>query len=142
MVESMDTSRLPAPPGRRGLPLIGETLAFLRDSYGFTAERVDRYGPVFQTSLLGRRRVVISGPDACARWVDESIIRRADSMPGPVRDVFGGASLPLLDGHAHRARKLLVRSAFTAERLAAYVPDLRALIDRFLSDSAARKAPC
>ncbi len=121
--------------------MIGETLDFLRDSYGFTAQRVNTYGPVFRTSLLGRKRVVISGPEACARWVDESIIQRSDSMPGPVRDVFGGASLPLLDGHAHRTRKRLVRSAFTAERLAAYVPELIALIDGFLSDSAARTTP-
>ncbi len=137
----MSTSPLPAPPGRRGVPVIGETLDFLKDSYGFTAVRVAKYGPVFQTSLLGRRRVVISGPEACARWVDESIIQRADSMPGPVRDVFGGASLPLLDGHAHRARKRLVSSAFAAQRLDAYMPDLRALIDGFLSGTAARDAP-
>ena len=108
--------------GTQRSSVIGETLAFLRDSYGFTAERVAKQGPVFRTSLLGRRRVVMSGTDACARRVDESIVQRADAMPGPVRDVFGGASRPLLDGADHRTRKQLVRSAFVTERLDVYVP--------------------
>jgi cytochrome P450 len=73
--------------------------------------------------------------------VDESVIQRSDSMPGPVRDVFGGASLPLLDGHAHRTRKRLVGSAFASDRLASYIPDLSTLIDGFLSDTAARTVP-
>lgn len=137
----MNLSSLPAPPGKTGLPLIGETREFLQDTYGFTARRVERYGPVFQTSFLGKRRVVMSGPEACARWIDESIIQRADSMPGPVLDVFGGVSLPIMDGPAHKARKRLVRSAFDRQRLAGYVPELQGLVDGFFAEISANSGP-
>ncbi len=137
----MVDASLPAPPGKTGLPLIGETREFLQDTYGFTARRVEKYGPVFQTSFLGKRRIVMSGPEACARWIDESIIQRADSMPGPVLDVFGGVSLPIMDGPAHKARKHLVRRAFDAASLTRYLPELRVLIDGFLADASATDGP-
>lgn len=34
------------PPGSLGLPWIGETLAFVKDSFAFFAERRQKHGPV------------------------------------------------------------------------------------------------
>jgi len=61
-----DAQSLPLPPGEDGLPLLGQTLAFLKDPFGFVEDRVGRYGPVFRTRLLGRRTAVVTGPDAAA----------------------------------------------------------------------------
>jgi len=36
----------PLPPGEAGLPLIGETLAFVSDGYRFIDQRLSRHGPV------------------------------------------------------------------------------------------------
>ncbi|XWS28752.1 hypothetical protein CRYUN_Cryun25bG0098100 [Craigia yunnanensis] len=56
------------PPGSMGLPVIGETLNFLVtsksiDIHPFVKERMERYGPLFKTSLAGRSIVVSSDPD-------------------------------------------------------------------------------
>ncbi|EOY33845.1 Cytochrome P450, putative isoform 1 [Theobroma cacao] len=56
------------PPGSMGLPLIGETFNFLVtsksiDIHPFIKERMERYGPLFKTSLAGRSVVVSSDPD-------------------------------------------------------------------------------
>ncbi|XVF79041.1 hypothetical protein PTKIN_Ptkin14bG0187800 [Pterospermum kingtungense] len=56
------------PPGSMGLPLIGETLNFLVtsnsiDIHPFFKEKMERYGPMFKTSLAGRPVVVSSDPD-------------------------------------------------------------------------------
>ncbi|XVF68903.1 hypothetical protein PTKIN_Ptkin11bG0038500 [Pterospermum kingtungense] len=56
------------PPGSMGLPLIGETLNFLVSSnsidiHPFVKQRMKRYGPMFKTSLAGRRIVVSLDPD-------------------------------------------------------------------------------
>ena len=49
----------PLPPGNRAFPLLGETLAFLKDAFAFVERRVARHGPVFRTHLLGRTTAVI-----------------------------------------------------------------------------------
>ncbi len=130
------SSPSPLPPGRTGLPLLGETLAFARDGFGFVARRRAQYGPIFRTSLLGRRAVVLSGPDAVGEFIDPDKIVRAGSMPPHIEAIFGGPSLPLLDGAVHAARKRAVLAAFAPEALASYLPDVR----RIVEDSAARWA--
>ncbi len=124
-----------APPGTSGLPLIGETFAFLRDTFGFVSSRVKEHGPIFRTSLLGNPTVFLTGPEACEIWLDEDIIQRGGSFPDNIEQLFGGKSLPLLDGSVHRTRKELVMSAFNRAGLAAYVPILeettRATLDRW-----------
>ncbi|XP_024191064.1 cucurbitadienol 11-hydroxylase [Rosa chinensis] len=51
------------PPGSMGLPLIGETLSLIIPSYSldlhpFIKKRLERYGPIFRTSLAGRPVVI------------------------------------------------------------------------------------
>jgi cytochrome P450 len=133
----MSESQAPLPPGSNGLPLLGETLALLRDPFGFVETRAQRLGPVFRTRLLGRPTAVITGPEATAKFVDESDVQRAGAMPGNIKTLFGGHALPVLDGEEHRARKQAVMAAFTHEAVAAYVPQLVAVVREALARWAA-----
>ncbi len=117
------------PPGKMGWPLIGETLAFAKNPFGFIQSRVDAHGPVFKTSLLFRKTVVISGREACRRFTDESLVVRAGSFPSAVAQMFGGKSLPFLDGAAHKTRKELVLAAFDDAALASYLPDMQRSVE-------------
>jgi cytochrome P450 len=126
---------LPLPPGRFGLPFIGEMPLILRDAYGFVEERARRHGPIFRTRMLGRPTAVITGPDANGKFIDADDVQRADAMPAHVQALFGGRGvLPLLDGEPHRTRKHLIMSGFTREAMAGYLPQLQQLV----SDSLAR----
>src|SRR5881392_318025 len=125
---------LPLPPGRSGLPLVGELPLMLRDAYGFVEERARRHGPVFRTRILGRPTAVITGPDASGKFIDEDDIQRGDAMPAHVEALFGGRGvLPLLDGEAHRARKRVIMAAFSREALASYLPGLQRLVTATLA---------
>jgi cytochrome P450 len=115
-------SALPLPPGRSGLPLLGETLAFAKNPFGFIEERLAKHGRIFRTHVLGRNTVVVAGPEAAGRFIDGSVVLREGSMPPHVQELFGGRSLPLLDGDAHAARKREVLQAFTHEAMRAYQP--------------------
>lgn len=101
------------PPGRDGIPLLGETLAFARNSFRFIEDRLAAHGLIFRSNLLGRKTVVIAGVDATGRFIDSDIIMREGSMPAHIQELFGGRSLPLLDGEIHSARKRVVVQAFT-----------------------------
>jgi cytochrome P450 len=112
------------PPGSDGLPLIGETLTFIRDTFGFMRTRFEKHGPVFRTHLLGSPMVFITGAELTDTWLDESKIQREGSFPKNVLALFGGQSLPTLDGPTHRIRKRIILSAFKRNALASYVSKL------------------
>lgn len=57
------------PPGSMGLPVIGETIQLLIPSYNsidihpFIRKRIQRYGPIFRTNLVGRPIIVTADPE-------------------------------------------------------------------------------
>lgn len=128
----------PLPPGRTGLPLLGETLAFMKDSFEFVASRQAEHGPVFRTHLLGRPTAVIMGPEGTRAFIDPERIQREGSMPPSVQQLFAGPSLPVLDGETHRTRKRQVLAAFTPEALGSYLPTMQARTEAHLAEWIAR----
>lgn len=113
------------PPGRNGIPLLGETLAFAKNPFRFIDERLAAHGRIFRSNVLGRKTAVVAGAEAAGRFIDPNAVLREGSMPPHVQELFGGRSLPLLDGEVHAARKRTVLEAFTREALAAYLPQIR-----------------
>ncbi|KAJ4823125.1 hypothetical protein Tsubulata_001894 [Turnera subulata] len=56
------------PPGSLGLPLIGETLQFIipspsLDLHPFVKKRMQKYGPIFKTRLVGRPIIICTDPE-------------------------------------------------------------------------------
>src|SRR2546423_332008 len=123
-------STAPLPPGRSGLPLLGETLAFAKNPFRFLDERLAAHGRIFRTNVLGRKTIVVAGPEAAGRFIDGSVVMREGSMPPHVQELFGGRSLPLLDGDVHAARKNVVLQAFTREAMASYLPIIQSSVER------------
>ena len=117
-------------PGSTGLPLLGETLSFAKNPFRFIDERLSRHGRVFRSRVLGRDVVVVAGPEATGRFIDANVVERNGSMPPHVQEIFGGRSLPLLDGDVHRARKTLVMQAFNRAALTSYMPAMQAAVER------------
>src|SRR4051794_16755778 len=123
-------SSKPLPPGRTGLPLLGETLAFAKNPFAFIDERLARHGRIFRSRVLGRDTVVVAGPEAAGKFIDNDVVQREGSMPPHVQQIFGGRSLPLLDGDTHRGRKSVVVEAFTRSALTSYMPQMQASVER------------
>lgn len=121
-------SRAPLPPGKMGLPVLGETLAALKNGFAFVEEGARRHGPIFKTSLFFRKTAVVTGPEASALFIDPGRVQRSGAMPPHIQALFAGASLPLLDGPEHRDRKTLVLAGFTREALASYLPAMQKLV--------------
>jgi len=125
------------PPGADGLPLLGETLSFAKNPFRFIEQRLARHGRVFRSSVLGRKTVVISGPEAAGHFIDTSVVMREGSMPPHIQELFGGRSLPLLDGDVHRGRKSVVLQAFSRTAMAAYLPGIQSTTERYFERWAA-----
>lgn len=96
------------------------TLALLREPYEFIAKRCRRYrADVFQTRLLLRTTICMTGPQAAELFYDERHFRRRGAAPGRVQDtLFGRGGVQGLDGEAHRQRKRMFMALMAPERIA------------------------
>ncbi len=112
----------PLPPGQRGLPLIGETLAFLRSSSEFIAARRRRYGRIFRTQLFGNPTVALVGSEANRFILSDGMQHFSwrEGWPSNFHNLLG-RSLFLQDGEEHRNRRNLLMPAFHSKALAGYL---------------------
>jgi len=128
---SSTPTETPLPPGNDGIPVLGETLSFAKNPFRFIENRLAVHGRIFRSNVLGRRTVVVAGADAAGRFIDGNVVMREGSMPPHVQELFGGRSLPLLDGEIHSKRKQLVNQAFTRPAIAAYLLVMQQTVERY-----------
>ncbi|GAA1467735.1 cytochrome P450 [Microbacterium thalassium] len=120
------------PPGRLGLPWLGESAAILKDNHQFFRDRFDRYGPVFKTRLFGIDFAVFSGPEAFHRFATDPRIERIGAHPLPVAQMFD-SSVAVTDGPHFRERKLsILDGVWRREAIAHYLPGMQAGLERML----------
>lgn len=123
---------LPLPPGRTGLPLLGETLQLIFDPQ-FVQKRYQQYGPIFRSRVLGRSAVFLVGPDA-AEFVLASGMEHftwQDGWPQSFK-ILLGRSLFLQEGEEHRRNRRLMMPAFHGPALAQYVETIETITKSYL----------
>ncbi|MQL88786.1 hypothetical protein Taro_021364 [Colocasia esculenta] len=110
------------PPGSMGLPLLGETLQFFAPNTTsevspFVRQRVQRYGPIFKTSLVGRPVVVSTDPE-----FNQLVFLREGKLfqswyPDTFTEIFGRQNVGSLHGFMYKYLKSLVLKLFGPENL-------------------------
>ena len=93
--------------------------AFLREGYSFIRTRCERYdSPVFQTRLLGRRTLCLSGLEAAELFYDaQRFVRTPTSTPAPLRNILlGTGGVQGLDGQPRARRKQLFLEVLNREQ--------------------------
>ncbi|WP_310486750.1 cytochrome P450 [Chamaesiphon sp. VAR_69_metabat_338] len=127
------TSSLPLPPGKSGLPWIGETISFLLDP-DFATKRRQQYGAIFRTHIIGRPTVVMSGAAAnkfiLATGFDKFSWR--DGWPDNFKELLG-ESLFLQEGAEHQRNRKLLMPAFHGKALVNYVETIDKITDCYLA---------
>ena len=129
----MTTSISSLPPGSMGLPLIGETLSFINNVFGFLETRQKRYGNVFKSNVLGRNVIFLAGTEGAEAFYNEENISRSEAHPSPIVGLFGGINTGMIDGPKHLALKSIALTAFDHNAIATYLPDIQYLIESALS---------
>lgn len=129
----------------RSLPSTGafsgilEAVGFFRDP-NFASRRFERYGDVFETTLIGQRLVFVRGDQAI-----EDLFQQSDAVqgwwPSSVRTLLGSRSLANRNGPAHKARRRVVGQLFAAAALRRYSPQIIAMVNNLADEMAATKSP-
>ncbi|HAX77779.1 MAG TPA: cytochrome P450 [Cyanobacteria bacterium UBA11372] len=121
MTISQKKASLPLPPGSFGLPIVGETISFLRDA-DFTIKRQKKYGAIFKSHILGRPTAMMCGAEA-NRFILSSGFNRfswREGWPNTFKELLG-ESLFLQDGEQHQRNRKLLMPAFHGKALANYL---------------------
>ncbi|MGQ0639710.1 MAG: cytochrome P450 [Gemmatimonadaceae bacterium] len=116
-----------------GLPLVGETAAFVGNIFRFLNDRQKRHGNVFKSNVLGRKVVFLAGIEGAEAFYDVENISRSDAHPFTLVDLFGGINMEMYDGPRHRALKAMALTAFDRAAISTYLPDMQRLIESTLA---------
>jgi cytochrome P450 len=135
----LDPATLQPLPSTPALSGVLETLAFFRDP-DFARSRFERYGDVYETSLLGQRTVFIRGGQAIS-----DLFAQSDAVqgwwPDSVRELLGPLSLANRNGADHKARRRVVGQLFASAALKRYSPTIVALVNELSQELIASEAP-
>ncbi len=98
---------------------LDSTLALIRDPYRFISNRCRRYrSDLFETRLLLRKTICMTGPEAARLFYDPSRFERRGAMPKAIqKTLLGVGGVQGLDGGAHHHRKQMFMSLMTPERI-------------------------
>ncbi|MBW4641509.1 MAG: cytochrome P450 [Goleter apudmare HA4340-LM2] len=121
------------PPGNFGLPVLGETLAFIADPYSFVKQRYQQHGSIFKTHIAGRPTVVMVGPKAVEFVLSSQMEHFSwrEGWPDPFK-VLLGESLFLQDGEEHRKNRRLIMPALHGPALANYLTTMEEITHSYL----------
>lgn len=95
------------------------TLRLLSEGYFFIPNRIRKYNsPLFETRLMGKKAVCMSGEEAAKLFYDQNLFTREGAMPRRIQEtLFGKKAIQTLDGAAHMHRKLLFLSLMTPPQI-------------------------
>ncbi|GAA6620395.1 cytochrome P450 [Scytonema sp. NUACC26] len=120
------------PPGRLGLPAIGESIAYLRDPEGFIAKRQQQHGNIFKTHLFGRPTIALIGADA-ARFLFSNDGQKLEMTNTPNFEILLGAkSIGVQTGIAHQVLRRQLFQAFQPRALENYAVTMEEMTHRYL----------
>ncbi|KAK1556452.1 hypothetical protein Q3G72_005206 [Acer saccharum] len=114
------------PPGSLGLPIIGQSLSFLRALQTDTAEkwfqdRIRKYGPVSKLSLFGTPTVFLHGQAANKLVYTFDGNTLANQQPPSIRRICGEKNITELRGDEHKRVRDALVSFLKPEVLKQYV---------------------
>ncbi|KFE71997.1 cytochrome P450 [Hyalangium minutum] len=139
MTQQSATASLPLRPNQRlghipgvsGVPFLGDTLEFLKDPVHYKLRMHERFGPVFRTSILGDRSLILVGPELAEEVLLDKE-RNFSSQYGWHRligDTFKNG-LMLRDFDDHHTHRRIMNAAFKPEPMRAYVEALNRHIEQ------------
>jgi retinoid hydroxylase len=131
MITSHPTNSLPLPPGRSGLPVIGETLNLLQDP-DFAKKRCDRYGNIFRTHLFGTPTIYLAGAEAVRFVLLNESQYFVTSWPPSTKALLGAAAISVQQGSVHLQRRKLLAQAFQPRVLASYIDSMMDMTRNYL----------
>ncbi|MCY3691544.1 MAG: cytochrome P450 [Chloroflexi bacterium] len=114
------------------LPIIGHVLQFRKTINGFLTEQYRNLGPVFEVSLLGKKWLVLAGPEAnrfLMREGRDCLHNDHVAWQGFAQQFGGTRALAGMDGPEHVRLRRLMRDGYSRGQLVKDLPQAVAIIE-------------
>ena len=114
------------------LPIIGHTLQFRNTINDFLTKQYRNLGPVFEISLLGKKWLVLAGPEAnrfLMREGRDCLHSDHVAWQGFAQQFGGTRALAGLDGPEHVRLRRLMRDGYSSAQLVKDLPQAVAIVD-------------
>lgn len=110
------------PPGNLGLPFLGETVQFLwalrsNRPQDFIEKRVNKFGPVFKTSILGQHTVIVASPPGNRLLLSNENKLVVSSWSASFLRLMGDDGLINKQGDDHKRLRVALIRAFCPDTL-------------------------
>lgn len=130
---TLPEAKLPVPPGRFGLPWLGQSLPFVRNPLRWMQREAARHGLVFKTRLIGRPTVFLLGPAANQFVLVDQVqaFTWREGYGDAAYRLFGPA-LFLQDGVEHEHFRQLLAPAFHGKRMTTCFDQMCSVVDEHL----------
>ncbi|KAK9114469.1 hypothetical protein Syun_021266 [Stephania yunnanensis] len=134
----MKRNKRKLPPGRMGLPWIGETLEFYKAQRRnqlfeeFVQPRKATHGTIFKTMLMGSPTVVVSGAAANRFFLSNEFKLVVSSWPSTSVQLMGPNSIMEKQGDHHRYIRTVIASTLSSTGLEAIVPKICSCVKEHL----------
>ncbi|KAK1315009.1 Taxane 13-alpha-hydroxylase [Acorus calamus] len=133
-----------SPPGSLGLPILGEIVSAMNAlrldrAHEWIRERVTSHGPVFKTSFMGTKTVVMTGEDANKFIFTASDETLRSHQSSPIVHVVGKHSLFEYFGAKHKMVRGAMFGFLRPDSLQRYVPRMDSLVHHYLQQLSSPK---
>ncbi|MBV6621970.1 MAG: cytochrome P450 [Rivularia sp. (in: Bacteria)] len=129
---TINSEKLPVPPGNLGLPLIGETISFFRDA-DFTEKRYQKYGSIFKTRIFGNPTIIMIGSEANRFLFTNDNKYFSNQWPPSTRILLGSASVAVQRGNIHQKRRKILSQAFQPRALSEYTSTMEEILRSYVN---------
>ena len=120
------------PPGRFGLPVVGESISYLRNPEGFILRRQQQHGNVFKTHLFGSPNVVLIGAEAVGfLFANDGKTLEMTNTPN-FETLLGEQSIGVQVGSAHQVLRRQLSQAFQPRMLESYAITIESVTEQYL----------
>ncbi|CAE7244423.1 cyp26a1, partial [Symbiodinium pilosum] len=117
------------PGGIWSLPVLGETLSYVRDPLGFMEAKLSKYGGTCRSHLLFAPTVILAVTDENAKLI---LSEKDLAWPAYFQKLVGPTSLPMVNDPLHKRIRTLNSRAFGDRQLDSYLPCLQRLSSKHL----------
>ncbi|XP_033102497.1 cytochrome P450 26A1-like [Anneissia japonica] len=100
-----------------GLPVIGESIDFVRDTQKFFITRRAKYGGIFKTHILGRPTIFVSGADNIRTVLLGEYNLVTFKWPKTLHKILGDFAIAMSSGDQHRWRRRQTMEFFKTENI-------------------------
>ena len=127
--------RLKDIPGNYGWPIIGHTFRSLRDMHGMARENYAKYGPIYRSSSLFQKQVILLGPEGNEFFfMDRGHNLSSEGGWNRYLAKLFPRGLMLLDFDEHRAHRRIMQVAFKTPAMKRYAQRLNAIVPDRIDD--------